>query len=81
MIRKLRVEEEVNIVIKYGTPALTAALIFFVLYLGNVMLGASGAGVLLGDVAEMLMIFIAVVFFVIGVLGREALEKSESGKD
>ncbi len=64
-----------------GTPALTAALICFALYFGNVMLGAVGTGVLLGDVAEMLMLLVAVVLFVIGILEREALEKSESGKD
>jgi hypothetical protein len=64
-----------------GTPALAAALICFALYFGNVMLGAVGTGVLLGDVAEMLMLLVAVVLFVIGILAREALEKSESGKD
>jgi len=64
-----------------GKPALSAALICFTAYFGNVMLGASGAGVLLGDVAEMLMLLVAVVFFVVGILEREALEKSEGGTD
>ncbi len=64
-----------------GTPALAAALICFALYFGNVMLGAVGTGVLLGDVAEMLMLLVAVVLFVIGILAREALEKSGCGKD
>jgi len=64
-----------------GIPALAAALICFAAYFGNVMLGASGAGVLLGDVAEMLMLLVAVVFFVIGILEREALEKSAGKTD
>lgn len=64
-----------------GTPALGAALLCFAIYFGNVMLGASGAGVILGDVAEMLTLVIAVVFFVIGILEREALKKSENGND
>ena len=64
-----------------GRPALAAALICFGAYYSNVMLGASGAGVLLGDVAEMLMLLVAVVFFVIGILEREALEKSKGETD
>jgi len=70
-IRK-NAEEEINIMTSQGTPALVAALICFVIYFGNVAAGAAGAGVLLGDVAEMLMLLAASVLFVAGVLMREA---------
>ncbi len=55
-----------------GTPALAAAAICFAIFFGNVAMGAAGMGVFLGDVAEMLSLVAASVFFVIGVLAREA---------
>ena len=55
-----------------GTPSLIGALICFLGFFGNVALGAAGLGAVLGDVAEMLMLFAAAVLFVIGVLAREA---------
>ena len=63
-----------------GTPALTAALICFAIFFGNVSAGAAGAGVFLGDVAEMLMLLATSVLFVFGVLAREAAAgPSETG--
>lgn len=54
-----------------GIPALAAALICFGVFFANVSAGAAGAGVFLGDVAEMLTLFAAVILFVVGVLLRE----------
>ena len=55
-----------------GAYPLAASLICFVIYFGNVTAGAAGIGVFLGDVAEMLMLFVTTVLFVVGVLAREA---------
>lgn len=57
---------------QFGTPALFAALICFAAFFTNVALGAAGMDAFLGDVSEMLMLAAASVFFVIGVLAREA---------
>lgn len=54
-----------------GRAALGGAVALFALYLVNVFLGAAQAGVLLGDVAEMLTLFGACVCFVIAILGLE----------
>lgn len=62
-----------------GTPALVAALICFAIFFCNVAAGAAGAGVYLGDVAEMLTLLAASVLFVIGVLMREA--SARNGND
>ncbi len=59
-----------------GTAALVAALICFTVFFANVAAGAAGLGVFLDDVAEMLLLFTSAIFFVIGVLMREA----EAGK-
>ena len=58
--------------IGFGTPALVASLISFLIFFGNVAVGAAGIGAYLGDIAEMLMLVAASVFFVIGILAREA---------
>ena len=55
-----------------GTLPLILALICFIAFFSNVALGAARMGVVLGDIGEMLMLFAAAVFFVIGVLQREA---------
>ena len=55
-----------------GGLALIGALICFLVFFGNVTLGAAGEGVFLGDVAEMLTLFAASVLFVVGILAREA---------
>jgi hypothetical protein len=60
-----------------ATAALVAALICFAVFFGNVAAGAAGAGVYLGDVGEMLALLSAAVFFVIGVLMREAAARDE----
>ena len=58
-----------------GTPFLIGALICFVVYFGNVILGSVGAGAPLGDVAEMLVLFVSSMLFVAGILGREAAKE------
>ena len=55
-----------------GNLALMCALALFVLFFTNVAMGAAGMGVFLGDVAEMLTLFASALFFVVGVLAREA---------
>ena len=59
-----------------GRLALSGALICFVLFFGNVAMGAAGRGVFLGDVAEMLLLFAASALFVVGVLIREARDRN-----
>lgn len=59
-----------------GTPSLIGALLCFLCFFGNVTMGAAGLGVVLGDVGEMLLLFVAVLLFVIGVLAREAAAKN-----
>ena len=60
-----------------GRPALLGALACFVVFFGNVSMGAAGLGAPLGDVAEMLTLFAAAVLFVAGVLVREARERDD----
>jgi len=55
-----------------GNLPLMLALVLFVAFFANVAAGAAGLGVYLGDVAEMLTLFASSVFFVIGILLREA---------
>ncbi|MEM9032583.1 MAG: hypothetical protein AAGB18_08050 [Pseudomonadota bacterium] len=45
-------------------------------FVANVLIGASGGKLFLGDVGEMLVLFAASIAFVAGVLRREAEEKS-----
>ena len=54
-----------------GGPALISALVCFLAFFGNVALGAAGLGAVLGDVSEMILLFVASILFVIGVLARE----------
>ena len=64
-----------------GGPALIGALLCFLFFFGNVALGAAGAGVILGDVAEMMTLFAASILFVVGVLAREAAEGGPRDED
>lgn len=64
-----------------GGPPLLAALVCFVVFFTNVAMGAAGMGIFLGDVAEMLVLFAASIFFVIGVLAREAATRSPKNPD
>ena len=61
-----------------GTVPLVLALIHFIAFFANVASGAAGMGVVLGDLAEMLTLLASSVFFVAGILLREAEAKSEA---
>ena len=47
------------------------------IFVTNVVLGATGGELFLGDIGEMLTLFAASLAFVIGVLRREAAEKDK----
>ena len=61
---------------KDGTMAFALSLLIFAIFAANVVMGAFRAGVFLNDVGEMLMLFAAVICFVIGILGRQAADRS-----
>ncbi|MDJ0859155.1 MAG: hypothetical protein QNI90_04750 [Dinoroseobacter sp.] len=56
---------------------LGAAIVFFGIYVTNVFLGATSSSAFMGDVAEMLTLFVAAIFFTIAILRREAAAKSQ----
>lgn len=56
---------------------LMASIAVFVIYFSNVALGAFTGSVFLGDVGEMLVLFVASILFVVAILKREADKKSE----
>lgn len=64
-----------------GTPALVIALICFLVYFANVAIGGAGGTVFLSDVGEMLTLLAASIFFVIGVLLREAAAARDASKN
>lgn len=57
-----------------GTRTLLVAGAVFAIFVANVVIGAMGASVFLSDVAEMLILFLASVLFVVAVLRRERSE-------
>lgn len=59
--------------LKSGTPALGLSLILFLIYFGNVSVGAARKPVFMGDVLEMLTLTAAAVCFVVGVLQKEKM--------
>jgi len=56
---------------RMGTLCLTAALVIFLIFFGNVAMSAAGMGGFLTDITEMLTLFAAATVFVAGVLARE----------
>lgn len=63
--------------LRADTIALGVAAALFALFFANVAMGAFGAGVFVGDVAEMLILFASVAAFTAGVLAREAFENQD----
>ncbi len=61
-----------------GTVGLSLALASFLVFFGNVALGAARMGRFLADVPEMLTLFASALFFVIGILAREAEAAQEN---
>jgi hypothetical protein len=53
-----------------------SAILFAGFFL-NVFLGASGRGAILGNVQEMLLLVLSVLFFVAAILKREAAAKKK----
>lgn len=58
--------------------ALRAALIVFLAFFANVTFGAAGGTPIFSDVGEMLVLFGAVLLFVIGLLLREQADLERS---
>lgn len=63
--------------VRSGWLLLIGSLICFLAFFGNVALGASGRAAPLGDVAEMLTLFLSSLLFVAGVLQQEAARKRD----
>jgi hypothetical protein len=63
-----------------GTGLLLIALVIFLIYFGNVALGAADQSRFLTDVMEMLTLLLSVIFFVAGVLIKEANAPGKSKK-
>ena len=60
-----------------GSVALGLSLLTFAAYFLNVLIGGPlGRRPWMSDVAEMLTLFVAVIFFVIGTICREAEQSS-----
>ena len=55
-----------------GTTALALALILFVGFFANVLVGAVGNGEVLDDVEQMILLLVSATAFVVGILVREA---------
>ncbi len=58
---------------------LAASVVVFVVYFTNVALGAFAGNAFLGDVGEMLVLFAAVILFVVAILKKEADRKDNDG--
>ncbi|MGB0843551.1 MAG: hypothetical protein ACPGVN_02280 [Alphaproteobacteria bacterium] len=54
---------------------LFASVVVFVIYFTNVALGAFAGAAFLGDVGEMLVLFLASLLFVVGILKKETARK------
>lgn len=60
---------------------LAASIIVFVVYFTNVALGAFAGSVFWGDVGEMLVLFAAVILFVVAILQKEADRKRKNDSE
>lgn len=58
---------------------LAISAIVFAVYFANVLLGAFASNAFLGDVGEMLVLFVATIFFVVAILKREADRDEKNG--
>lgn len=57
---------------------LAVSIAIFVIYFSNVALGAFAGAAVFGDVGEMLVLFAAVICFVVAILQKEAARKKEN---
>ncbi|MFC6637763.1 hypothetical protein GV827_05795 [Sulfitobacter sp. JBTF-M27] len=58
---------------------LAASIVVFAIYFANVALGAFAGSAFLGDVGEMLVLFVASILFVVAILKAEADRKNKNG--
>ena len=58
---------------------LAASIVVFAIYFANVALGAFAGSAFLGDVGEMLVLFVASILFVVAILKAEAARKNKNG--
>lgn len=58
---------------------LIGAFVVFVIFFSNVALGAFADSAFLGDIGEMLVLFVASLLFVVAILQKEAAAKKEDG--
>ena len=58
---------------------LLASFIVFVIYFTNVALGAFAGSAFLGDVSEMLVLFLASILFVVAILKSETKRDQKNG--
>ncbi|MEO9516682.1 MAG: hypothetical protein ABJH45_04920 [Paracoccaceae bacterium] len=58
---------------------LAASITVFAIYFANVALGAFASSAFLGDVGEMLVLFVASILFVVAILKKEADRKNKNG--
>jgi len=64
-----------------GSLALGLSLLIFMIYFINVLIGGPlGQKPWMSDVGEMLTLFLAVVFFVVGTIAREAQDLAEKSE-
>ncbi|MCE8009021.1 hypothetical protein [Aestuariivita sp.] len=61
--------------------AFLIAILCVCAFTANVIVGAVGDAPLVGNVAEMLILFAAAIAFSAGILQREAQEKAQQNKD
>lgn len=57
-----------------------AACVFFLIFLANVLIGATTGSPLIDDVPEALLLFAASIFFVAVILRREAQARVKAGQ-
>ena len=57
---------------------LFASLFVFIIYFANVAMGAMTRNPFLGDVGEMLVLFLASILFVVAILQKEAAQKNKN---
>lgn len=61
-------------------PYIVAAILV-ALFTANVVIGAVGDGPIVGNVAEMVILFLAAISFSVGILRSEAREKAKASND
>lgn len=57
---------------------LIIACLFFAVYVTNVIIGATTSAPVVGDVSEMVLLFIAAIAFTVGILKCERDAKSQN---